>query len=179
MQLPMLQLKIALVAGVMLTATLSLTACGFALRGTSSASHIAIPYSQATIVTADNPESYELRHKLATRLSLLGVSTDGALLSTAVNSPNQIRIEHVNQRRYQLVGALSEVRLVLTADVSFQLGAKRVRQQVQVERSYQLNEAGVTTQDQQGEQAQRWLQDHLAERIAEQYYALSLDGARQ
>ncbi|OAV02604.1 LPS-assembly lipoprotein RlpB precursor Rare lipoprotein B [Moraxella catarrhalis] len=43
---------------------------------------------------------------------------------------------------------------------------------VQAERSYQYNEAGVSTKDQQGEIVKVWLQDSLAHRITEQYYAL-------
>ncbi len=45
---------------------------------------------------------------------------------------------------------------------------------IQVERSYQYNEASVSTDDQQGNQIRDWLYDSLARRITDQYVAISL-----
>lgn len=45
---------------------------------------------------------------------------------------------------------------------------------IQVERSYQYNEASVSTDDQQGDQIRDWLYDSLARRITDQYVAISL-----
>ena len=45
---------------------------------------------------------------------------------------------------------------------------------IQVERSYQYNEASVSTDDLQGDQIRDWLYDSLARRITDQYVAISL-----
>ena len=45
---------------------------------------------------------------------------------------------------------------------------------IQVERSYQYNEASVSTDDQQGDQIRDWLYDSLARRITDQYVAIAL-----
>lgn len=152
--------------------TMLLSACGFALRGTPK-NTIALDsvYADTQIIAEEGVLNEQIKQKLATRLALLGVGN-------AADSQNQIRIKNLRQRRYELVGVLTEVRLVLTADVQYQMTQNgkptTINRSVQVERSYQFNEAGVATSDQQGEQAQAWLQEHLAERIAEQYYALGL-----
>ena len=88
-------------------------------------------------------------------------------------------------QKYELVGVLTEVRLVLSADVTYQTlqtevsstGSRMpviVKSPVQVERSYQFNEASVSVEDQQGEHVKDWLYDALARRITDQYVALSL-----
>lgn len=45
---------------------------------------------------------------------------------------------------------------------------------IQVERSYQYNEASVSTDDLQGSQIRDWLYDSLARRITDQYVAIGL-----
>lgn len=146
-----------------------LSACGFSLRGAhNSTLNLKAGADHAFILTDTSADSYALKHKLSTRLALLGVASDDALLG------NQIEIRNLQLRQYELVGVLTEIRLVLSATVTYQLGDRVQTQPVQVERSYQFNEAGVATTDQQGIQARQWLQDALAQRIAEQYYALGL-----
>ena len=89
-----------------------------------------------------------------------------------------IDISNVRFKRYELVGVLTEIRLVLSADVSYQTieNGKPVTltNPIQVERSYQYNEASVSTDDQQGDQVRDWLYDSLARRITDQYVAISL-----
>ena len=44
---------------------------------------------------------------------------------------------------------------------------------MQVEQSYQYNEASVITLEQQGEESKGWLYDQLGERIAERYRVMA------
>lgn len=159
-------------AGLMVGSVLSLSACGFTLRGTpNNTIALAQTHADTQIITEDGVLENTIKQKLATRLALLGVGN-------SLDSQNQIRIKNLRYRRYELVGVLTEVRLVLTADVQYQITQNgkptTINRSVQVERSYQLNEVSIATNDQQGDQVQAWLQEHLAERIAEQYYALGL-----
>ena len=89
-----------------------------------------------------------------------------------------ITINNVRFKRYELVGVLTEIRLVLSADVSYQTMENgkpiTLSNPIQVERSYQYNEASVSTDDQQGDQIRDWLYDSLARRITDQYVAISL-----
>ena len=66
----------------------------------------------------------------------------------------------------------------MSADVSYQSidNGKPVTlsNPIQVERSYQYNEASVSTDDQQGDQIRDWLYDSLARRITDQYVAIAL-----
>ena len=89
-----------------------------------------------------------------------------------------IAVNNIRFKRYELVGVLTEIRLVISADVSYQSveNGKPVTltNPIQVERSYQYNEASVSTDDQQGDQIRDWLYDSLARRITDQYVAIAL-----
>ena len=94
-----------------------------------------------------------------------------------------IRVENIRLKRYELVGVLTEVRLVLSADVFYETlnntqgqpnEPMTVKNQVQVERTYQFDEASVSTDDKQGKQIEEWLYRNLAQRITDQYVALNL-----
>ena len=137
--------KALALAFVVATAT-SLSACGFALRGSDHTAAVIAPANLSTqLILEDNQFALGLKRPLVKRLQLLGVSEQ----ATAANT---IKVDNLRLRRYELVGTLTEVRLVMMADVSY-------------------NEASVVTVDQQGEKTKTWLYDHLAQRIAEQYYA--------
>lgn len=150
---------------VMATAT-SLSACGFALRGTQNSVSASPMHATTSIKLADNQEALALKQPLTKQLQLLGITSQ----DTAANS---IKVDNLRFRRYELVGTLTEVRLVLMADVSYVIGNQTHKHPIQVEQSYQYNEASVITLDQQGEKTKQWLYEHLAQRIAEQYYAKS------
>lgn len=160
--------KALTLAFIMATAT-SLSACGFALRGTAPDAQISAAHAHTAIILADDQALLTLKQPLIKHLQALAITHQA-------DSANHIKIEQLNLRRYELVGTLTEVRLVLSANVSYTLGGKTVRSPVQVEQSYQYNEASVSTLDQQGEKTKVWLYDHLAERIAEQYYAKAKQG---
>lgn len=150
--------------GLIGISTLTLSACGFALRGTSASTLAPLQDSKVQLHLPDNINARTLKQALTQHLQLLNIQTQDS-------TTNQITINNLQLRRYKLVGTLTEVRLVLSADISCQLADKSSSASVQVERSYQHNEASVVTLDQQGDKAQVWLYDDLAKRIAEQYRA--------
>ena len=77
---------------------------------------------------------------------------------------------------YQLRGILTEIRMVMSADVSYSVQQNGVwqnkTQTLQVQRSYQYDQASVATDNPQADQIRAWLADNLAQRIADQYVAL-------
>lgn len=153
---------------VAMLSVLALSGCGYQLRGTASSpsTNIASGYQLVNLTLDNNRTAFDLKQPLSNKLALLGVQT-------GTSAHNHIQVSNLNFRRYELIGVLTEVRLVLSADVSYQLGEHHQKSTLQVERSYQFNEAGVATIDQQSSQVQGWLYEALASRISEQYYALS------
>ncbi|VEG13878.1 LPS-assembly lipoprotein LptE [Moraxella cuniculi] len=147
--------------------TATLSGCGFGLRGINpAATQLAPAYSAVDISAEDTALAHATKAKISTQLAQLGIVSSSDVAG-------KIHVYNLRYREYKLLGVLTEIRLVLTADVRYQLGDKRITNTVQVERSYQHNEASVATSDQQGSQIKVWLQDNLAERIAEQYHALA------
>ena len=163
--------------------TSMLTGCGFQLRGYNAPLRFEV--AKTAVIIEDNRTSFPLKLPLTRRLESLGVEiVDSKSVADPTNnaaSAEQIAIINVNNirfKRYELVGVLTEIRLVLSADVTYKtmLDGKPVTltNPVQVERSYQYNEASVSTDDQQGGQIRDWLYDSLARRIADQYVAINL-----
>ncbi|ALF60725.1 hypothetical protein AOC03_03390 [Psychrobacter urativorans] len=165
-----------------------LTGCGFQLRGYEAPLHFNV--AKTAIIIADDRLSFPLKLPLTRRLEALGVdivnknSANSSTTNTSVanNSGAEqiatINVNNVRFKRYELVGVLTEIRLVLSADVTYQTiqDGKPVTltNPIQVERSYQYNEATVSTDDQQGNQIRDWLYDSLARRITDQYVAINL-----
>ena len=168
-----------------LGATAGLSGCGFQLRGYDSP--MLLNANKTAVIIEDNRTSFPLKLPLTSRLTTLGVDViDNMTVDDVIRSNQQagakpiaaIDISNVRFKRYELVGVLTEIRLVLSADVSYQTieNGKPVTltNPIQVERSYQYNEASVSTDDQQGDQIRDWLYDSLARRITDQYVAISL-----
>ncbi len=145
--------------------------------------------AKTAILIEDNRTSFPLKLPLTRRLQALGVDVvDGiSMIESAANSSVNnttaepiatINISNVRFRNYELVGVLTEIRLVLSADVTYttvQNGQPvTLTNPIQVERSYQYNEGSVNTDDQQGDQVRDWLYDSLARRITDQYVAIGL-----
>ena len=164
-----------------------LTGCGFHLRGYDAP--LQFDVAKTAILIEDNRISFPLKSPLIRRLKALGVDVvDGISMieSTANSSTNNtaaepiatIDISNVRFRRYELVGVLTEIRLVMSADVTYKTVQNgqlvTLTNPIQVERSYQYNEASVSTDDQQGNQIRDWLYDSLARRITDQYVAIGL-----
>jgi len=172
----------------------SLSACGFHLQGYQTPMHFEA--AKTAIVIDDDRTSFPLKRPLTRRLESLGVDVVDslALIESGVSANDTTRllsnqdiatitVKNVRFKRYELVGVLTEIRLVLSADVTYntiQNGeAVTLTNPIQVTRSYQYNEASVSTDDQQGEQIRDWLYDSLAQRITDQYVAIGLPSVRQ
>ena len=191
-RLPMVnKLATAIVASLPLLTVLGsagvLTGCGFHLRGYDTPMQFDV--AKTAILIEDNRISFPLKLPLTRRLQALGVDVvDGiSMIESAANSSVNnttaepiatINISNVRFRNYELVGVLTEIRLVLSADVTYttvQNGQPvTLTNPIQVERSYQYNEGSVNTDDQQGDQVRDWLYDSLARRITDQYVAIGL-----
>ena len=171
---------------VVSTASL-VTGCGFHLRGLNAP--LRFDVVKTAIIIEDNRTSFPLKLPLTRQLEALGVDVvDGISMieSTANSTANKtdaeqiatINVNNVRFRRYELVGVLTEIRLVLSADVTYQTIQNgqpvTLTNPIQVERSYQYNEASVSTDDQQGNQIRDWLYSSLARRITDQYVAIGL-----
>ena len=173
----------------MLGATTVLSGCGFQLRGYETP--LSFEVDKTAVIIEDNRTSFPLKLPLTRRLEALGVEVvDSIAVIENANRTNAdqiatIRVNNVRFKRYELVGVLTEIRLVLSADISYQTleNGKPITlsNPIQVERSYQYNEASVSTDDQQGSQIRDWLYDSLARRITDQYVAISLpqDASKQ
>jgi len=166
-------------------ATAILSGCGFQLRGYDAP--MLFDVAKTAVIIEDNRTAFPLKLPLTKRLEALGVDVITNMTLTDVASNNQnvgaetiaaITVNNVRFKRYELVGVLTEIRLVISADVSYQSidNGKPVTlsNPIQVERSYQYNEASVSTDDQQGDQIREWLYDSLARRITDQYVAIAL-----
>lgn len=166
-------------------ATASISGCGFQLRGYGAP--MLFDVAKTAVIIEDNRTSFPLKLPLTRRLEALGVDVIDNMTLADVTNNNQragaetiaaITVNNIRFKRYELVGVLTEVRLVLSADVSYQSieNGKPVTltNPIQVERSYQYNEASVSTDDQQGDQIRDWLYDSLARRITDQYVAIAL-----
>ena len=166
-------------------ATASISGCGFQLRGYGAP--MLFDVAKTAVIIEDNRTSFPLKLLLTRRLEALGVDVIDNMTLADVTNNNQragaetiaaITVNNIRFKRYELVGVLTEIRLVLSADVSYQSieNGKPVTltNPIQVERSYQYNEASVSTDDQQGDQIRDWLYDSLARRITDQYVAIAL-----
>lgn len=165
--------------------SMSLAGCGFQLRGFDTP--LQFDVAKTAVIIEDNRTSFPLKLPLTERLEALGVEVvDGMALIENANTATKddaediasITVKNVRFKRYELVGVLTEIRLVLSADVTYQTMQNgqpvTLTNPIQVERSYQYNEASVSTDDLQGSQIRDWLYDSLARRITDQYVAIGL-----
>lgn len=155
-------------------ATLLMTGCGYKLRGTAEPTSHSTASSHAKYAkgVALNVNDGVLYAHLKKELALAGIRPNPA-------HTNQIHIEHHEFSRYELVGVLSEVRLVLTAKVRYELDGKPHHHTLATTKSYQYNEAGVSTQDKEEARVREWLYADMARQVSEQFYTLSQSPAPQ
>lgn len=151
-----------------------LSGCGFTLRGyhepiANINQHIGLKFgNELTDITLKNI----LKEKFQ-QLTILNVSD-------SYENAN-IQVKNIELQKFQLVGILTEIRMVMLADVSFSVlqDGKVIQktQRIQAQRSYQYDQASVNIDNPQAEQIQHWLYDNLAQQIADQYIALQLSKA--
>ena len=179
------KLATMLLTALPMFAGISLSGCGFQLRGYDAP--MLFDVNKTAVIIEDNRTSFPLKLPLVSRLKALGVEViDNMTLADVANNNQKadaepiaaITVNNVRFKRYELVGVLTEIRLVMSADVSYQSVENgkpiTLTNPIQVERSYQYNEASVSTDDQQGDQIRDWLYDSLARRITDQYVAIAL-----
>ncbi len=154
---------------------LQMTACGFHLRGYQTPMSQNIP--NTTLIFSNSRADIALKNALNDKFSLLAIKT-----TTDNNTPNNqtpsIEVKNIRLQNFQLRGVLTEIRMVMSADVTYHIlqNGKIINKTntIQVQRSYQYDQASVNIDNPQADQIQNWLYDNLAERIADQYMALSL-----
>lgn len=114
------------------------------------------------------------------------------LASLGVETANRISIDDVSIQKYQLAGLLTEVRLTMTAKIRYHVhndihnhvhnvhdtptthdSTFTHHRTLMVERSYQYNQTSVSVEDLQRTQTEIELYHAMAQRIADQYIALS------
>ena len=139
-----------------------MSGCGYSLRGYLNDDSTPLPSVVSIAITSDNPE---LTHALRQRFALLGMQTADSPAPT-------IRLNNLTFQRYKLVGILTEVRLALTGTATYTINGAPQTFVVTVSRSYQYNEANLSTADSEGAQVALWLYQDFASRVAEQYHAL-------
>ncbi|WP_227430055.1 hypothetical protein [Psychrobacter sp. I-STPA6b] len=166
---------------VMSVATVTLvTGCGFHLRGYDAPMNMEVKH--VAIKLDDSRNAFTLKQPLIQQLESVGINVVDDIEKQIHQSHHlniaSITVSNIRFKRYELVGVVTEIRLLLAADVTYQTlqGGKpiQVSNPIEVERSYQFNKASVSVEDQQGEQIRDWLYDTLAQRITNQYVALSL-----
>lgn len=173
----MMRLTTLGLALMVLCGAVTLIGCGYELRGTTKKHphNTSVALHTPTLLIFDDARiSYDLGQMLSDKLELLGIKTTTRTETRArADASNFIQVSNVNIRRYELVGVLTEVRLVISADVIYYVHGSTHSHTLQAERSYQYNEAGVSATDQQAASVRTWLYQTLAERVSEQYYSLS------
>lgn len=91
--------------------------------------------AKTAIILEDNRTSFPLKLPLTRRLEALGVNVVDSMALIENTSDNTadnknadkiatITVNNVRFKRYELVGVLTEIRLVLSADVNYQNHAK-------------------------------------------------------
>lgn len=175
---------LAILVSVPLLGT-TLTGCGFHLRGYDAPMQLA--HRDTVLMIDDDRTTFLLKRPLIERLEAVGINVVDALSMIESGQGDNlsagqynaaIKVSNVSFKKYELVGVLTEIRQVISADVTYQIRQNgkltEVTNPIQVERSYQYNAASVSTEDQQGAQIKGWLYESLARRITDQYVALSL-----
>lgn len=178
----------------------ALSACGFHLQGqqphVSANTHMSnISTQLPVLIDAQTSKSaYALRLSLLKQLTRYDADAhiadtndqqeQATLASLGVEAANRISIDDVSIQKYQLAGLLTEVRLTMTAKIRYHIhnvhdtptthdGTFTHHRTLMVERSYQYNQTSVSVEDLQRTQTEIELYHAMAQRIADQYIALS------
>lgn len=169
-----------------LTAT-TFSGCGFQLRGyhNSERQQLLRHLPATQLVFGDSAADIAVKNALKHQFELMTLPTVDAPtpstigLSAMAAVPYQqptISVSNIRLQTYRLRGLLTEIRMVMSADVTYHLQQsgkpQTITNTIQVQRSYQYDQASVATDNPQAEQIKVWLYDNLAQRIADQHLAL-------
>lgn len=161
---------------LLMTSSLGLTACGFHLRGYQSPLVQNIPATQ--LIFGNSVDDFAVKNALKAQFSQLGIPLVEAETKKSHQTMPSIQVNNIRLQTYQLRGILTEIRLVMSADVTYQVWQtgqwKTVENSLQVQHSYQYDQASVNTENAQSKKITEWLYQNLAQRITDQYVALNL-----
>lgn len=166
---------------VVLLNTLALTGCGYHLRGYDKPvfQNSTIDLKIANANEIHNKTSRNLEKHITTRLLVLGATVNSNYskrnnLSQLTNTqPNdmqtQVTVNNINLRKHRLVGTLTEIQLLMTADVIISTKNKKpLTRMLQVQRSYQYDQATVNTANQQEGRIIELMNEAMADKVARQ-----------
>lgn len=145
--------------------------CGYKLRGSTNNTNLpSSHYDKIQLSVTDTKADVLIREQL----QLMGyhVTTKTGTQADTPNATPAIDINNLSIQRYELLGILTEIRLILIADVSYQIGLKNHHYTLQATRSYQYNKAGISASDTEYEQIKHWLYQDIARQIGEQHRIL-------
>lgn len=149
--------------------TTQMTGCGFTLRGYDN--QIVQTNQTIGLNFGNNLADIQLKNAVKEKLNQLSIKTISDTGNTA-----HIQVKNIELQQFQLRGVLTEIRMVMSADVSYHLikDGKTIEKsnRLQAQRSYQYDQASVNIDNPQADQIQNWLYDNLAQQIADQYITL-------
>lgn len=161
---------------------LLLTACGFQLRG-SQINSIQNQQSIQVVLNVTNTNQAHLTKKIKQQLLVSGTKvtfkTNKAQPNIPINGQIQLGVNNIYLRKHQLVGKLSEIQLLLTADIQLKKtktsqnkpsGWKTRARRIEVQRSYQYNQESVSSNKQQERHIIDIMQQEMAEKITQQVF---------
>lgn len=160
--------------------TSTLTSCGFQLRGYDTPvfknQHIRVQVENSERI--HNKTSRNLDKHLTTKLLVLGATVSSSYSKR--NKLNQVqmpegknttlvKVDDIDIRKHRLVGTLTEVQLHMTANLTLNAaGRQPLTRRLQLQRSYQYNQATVNTANQQEGRIIALMHAAMADRIAQQ-----------
>lgn len=156
--------------------SLLLASCGFKLRGSEQPVFV---NPNITLNVSHSKKNRLLKKKIMQQLTALGASvTDTKQVNHSPEQPlsgqvlldnTQVRVANIKLRKHRLVGKLTEIQLLLTADVIISSSTKTTRKrQLQTQRSYQYDQATVSTKDAEEARIISLMYEEMAAKISQQ-----------
>lgn len=156
--------------------SLLLASCGFKLRGSEQPVFV---NPNITLNVSHSKQNRLLKKKIMQQLTVLGASVTDIKQVNASPQKNlsgqvlldntQVNIVNIKLRKHRLVGRLTEIQLLLTADVIISSNTKTTRQrQLHIQRSYQYDQATVSTKDAEEARIVSLMHEEMASKISQQ-----------
>lgn len=155
--------------------SLLLASCGFKLRGSEQPVFV---NPNITLNVSHSKQNRLLKKKIMQQLTVLGASVTDIkqdnspqphVSGQAFAGSTQVKVTHIKLRKHRLVGRLTEIQLLLTADVIISSSTKTTRQrQLQIQRSYQYDQATVSTKDAEEARIVSLMYEEMASKISQQ-----------
>lgn len=144
-----------------------ITGCGFHLRGSKKPT---FNNPNISLSVAQNKKNKRLKEQIVLKLTRLGaVISENTDNHEIMVNKTKVNISNIKLTKHKLVGTLTEVRLILTADVNISSYNKAQRnQKIQTQRSYQLNQATVNTNNAEQDNLVSLMYQEMAEKVSHQ-----------